>query len=511
VVDAQRREIGINMALGVAPRRIARRYLLFGLQIALLGTLIGVGLSLLVNQAMGQTMIDLLPLPYFEMPFQVDIFVQGMVVGILVPLLAIVYPIWRAVRVPPVDAIQTGYLVSKGGRLTSFLARVPLPGSSLAQMPARNLLRGLRRTLMTVLGLSTAIIVLLIFIGYVDSFNEMMEVGRREAAQDAPDRLQVRLDDFYARDDALVSRLTDHPEVAQVVPEIVLGGELTGDQTFDVKIRLLDLGNDLWTPTVERGGTTAEGPGVLINAKAARDLGVEVGDRVTLRHPYRASQHTWRMVETPVQVMGIHPDLLRITVYMDIRDAGIMNATGWVNNLQLAPTPGTDVKRLRFDLSQLAGVASVQQPTATVDTLQDMVAQFTEIYLGVELVVLVMAFLIAYNTTRSNIDERRREVATMFAFGTRVRSVIRMAITENLIIGVLSTAVGILLGWWALNAVLVERLGAVTPELEPTITLYPATLGWAVLIGVVVVALTPVFMVRRLTRMDIPSTLRVVE
>ena len=49
------------------------------------------------------------------------------------------------------------------------------------------------------------------------------------------------------------------------------------------------------------------------------------------------------------------------------------------------------------------------------------------------------------------------------------------------------------------------------PDLSPLLTVYPATFGWAVFIGVVVVALTPLLMVRTLLKMDIPSTLRVIE
>jgi putative ABC transport system permease protein len=127
------------------------------------------------------------------------------------------------------------------------------------------------------------------------------------------------------------------------------------------------------------------------------------------------------------------------------------------------------------------------------------------------LLVLVIAFLIAFNTTRTNIEERRRELATMFAFGTRVRTVIRMAVVENLITGLLGTALGLGLGWSLLNTTLKGFFESDAPELGAIFTLSASTLGWAVLIGVIVVAVTPGFLTRRLLKMDIPSTLRVME
>lgn len=126
-------------------------------------------------------------------------------------------------------------------------------------------------------------------------------------------------------------------------------------------------------------------------------------------------------------------------------------------------------------------------------------------------VVLLIVFLLAFNTTRSNIDERRRELATMFAFGTRIWTVVKMSIEENLIIGLLGTALGIGLGWAVLNAMVTWRIETLMPELSLSIGLAPMTLVWAVIFGVLAVALTPVLMIRQLVRMDIPSTLRVVE
>jgi hypothetical protein len=55
------------------------------------------------------------------------------------------------------------------------------------------------------------------------------------------------------------------------------------------------------------------------------------------------------------------------------------------------------------------------------------------------------------------------------------------------------------------------RFDKMMPELNPVMSVSPFTLGLAVLFGVVAVAMTPLTMARRLARMDIPDTLRVVE
>ena len=74
MVETQRREIGASMALGVSPWAIAVRPLLVGVQIAVLGVVFGVGIGLLVADAMGGVLETFVPLPAYVTPFQTGIF-----------------------------------------------------------------------------------------------------------------------------------------------------------------------------------------------------------------------------------------------------------------------------------------------------------------------------------------------------------------------------------------------------------------------------------------------------
>jgi putative ABC transport system permease protein len=202
---------------------------------------------------------------------------------------------------------------------------------------------------------------------------------------------------------------------------------------------------------------------------------------------------------------------MRIPVYMDIKDAEILNLDGDVNALYVDPASGIKTADIERALTQTEGVALVRRVAGNIDTLEGFFEDFIGIFQAIQFIVLAMAFLVAFNTTRTNMEERQRDIATMFAFGTRVRTTVRMAMTENLIIGLLGTAVGIGLGWLLLNTMLLEMFARDAPDLGTTMSVSSATYAWAVLIGVIVVTVTPIFLTRRLTKMDIPSTLRVVE
>ncbi|HLA44778.1 MAG TPA: FtsX-like permease family protein, partial [Aggregatilineales bacterium] len=158
MVESQRRQIGIGMALGVPRRWIALRPMLVGVQIAVLGTFFGGLMGFLFSQGFGSIMDEFAPMPLFEITLYLRGFLVAVALGIILPVLATLIPVWRAVRVSPIDAIKTGHLVAKGGGLSGVLNRLPLPGDSFTQMPFRNILRAPWRTLLTVLGIALAIL-----------------------------------------------------------------------------------------------------------------------------------------------------------------------------------------------------------------------------------------------------------------------------------------------------------------------------------------------------------------
>jgi putative ABC transport system permease protein len=512
MVEAQRREIGIGMALGVPRRLIAIRPLLVALQISLLGVVFGLAAGAVVGAAFGDLLAEMMPMPVWEMPFQGRIFLEAALLGIVLPFIATLYPVWRALRVEPVDAIRTGHLVAKGGGWTRLVKQTRLPGRSFAQMPIRNLLRSPRRSLLTLFGVGAAIVTLIVVQGMLDSMLATLDDARDEILQDQPDRMIVDLNFFYPVNSSVVTAIQQSPVIAQSEPGLRLGGYLMHNgKTIETFLDMVNPDSTVWKPTVVEGKRSSDQPGVLLSEKAAKDLGVEVGQTITLKHPQREGLLSYGWVETEVEVLGIHALPMRFQTYMDIEQAKLMGLAGIVNNLQVIPAPGhtpDDVKQAMF---RQAGVASVQPTNAVVKTFEDLLGMFVSMLFVIVVAAIGLAFLIAYNSTSINMDERSREMATMFAFGVRIRTVTRMAVVENLVLGVLGTTVGYFVGrmlfWWILDTKVSSQLA----DVGVVVTVAPTTLLTAVLIGVLVVALTPLLSIRRMVKMDLPSTLRVME
>ena len=513
IVEAQRRQIGIGMALGVPRAQIALRPLLVGAQIALLGVVFGLLLGWLLSQIMGSILRDFMPMPIMTTPFQAQVFFQTAALGVLLPVVATVYPVWRAVRVLPIDAIRSGALIRKGSGLAPLLMRVPLPGRSFTQMPLRNLLRAPRRTLLTLLGIAAAITTLIALIGVLDTFYATIDTAENEFNQRHPDRMIVALNSFYGDTSPRVTAVAAQPEVGMAEAGLQLGGELRRDgKSLKVSLELINLNSELWRPTVIEGAYPAEGePGILLSRSAADELNVGAGDTVTLWHPRREGLFSVRMVESEVSVSGIHPNPLGFLTYMDLSQASLMGMEGVTNYLQIEPAPGATQDEVQFALFHLPGIASVRPVSIFTEAFGEAMGLLTAFMGVVSVAVLAMAFLIAFNSTSINVDERAREIATLFAFGLPIRTVLRMTVVENLITGILGTLLGLGLGWGVLVWFVTREFSAVVPNVSFTMTLAPLTVGIALVLGVLVVALTPLLNLRKLTRMNLPATLRVVE
>ena len=145
------------------------------------------------------------------------------------------------------------------------------------------------------------------------------------------------------------------------------------------------------------------------------------------------------------------------------------------------------------------------------DTFRDLIGRFIGLLQVVQVAVFVLALAIAFNSASLNLDERARDYATMFAFGVTRRRAVGLAMIEGALLGVLATSLGLAAGFGLVQ----WFVGSVFPRTAPEIGLLrwisPKTLAMVVAMGVAAVALAPLLTARRMGRMDMPGTLRVME
>jgi putative ABC transport system permease protein len=322
----------------------------------------------------------------------------------------------------------------------------------------------------------------------------------------------VDLETFTPVDSEAVQAVRRSPAVAEAQPALQLFGTLRGDEDIDVIVDLLPFGEGaLWKPTLSEGSVAAvEQGGIVLSEKAARDLHVEVGGTVRLRHPVREAL-SYRLVESRVPVAAIHPGALRMQAYLDLGAAGRFNLEGITNALEVAPARGVGEDEAIRALFPITGVAAVRPAAGAAKALRDTLEEFFGVLRVMELIVLLLAVLIAFNAASISMDERRREHATMEAFGLRPRTILGMTTAEGMAAGLLGTALGVAAGQLVVRWMVTAQLDRTMPDLAVEGFVSPATLLTALALGVVAVGAAPLLTARRVRNMDLPATLRVVE
>jgi putative ABC transport system permease protein len=267
----------------------------------------------------------------------------------------------------------------------------------------------------------------------------------------------------------------------------------------------------MWRPRIGTGRAPRGDAEIAIAPKAAADLGVGVGDAITAQVVGRGAGGRPAPAALRLRVAGLTGDPFRAFAYADASLAARVGLAGVTDALSVLPAAGRSAGDVQRALARSTIVATTRPVTADSDALADTMDQFRGIIQVAAGAALVLAVLMAFNLAGISLEERRREYATMFAYGLPVRRALGVAALENLVVGVLGTALGAGIGLLAFSWMNDSLFADTWPEIAIERHLTPASMLAAVLVGVVAVTVTPYLMARRLRRMDVPSTLRVVE
>jgi putative ABC transport system permease protein len=510
VVESQRRDIGIAMSLGVTPSEISIRPLVMAVEVAVagvvLGILVGWGTSTWVlHHSQSQV-----PLPFWRTPWQGGLFLRGAALGLFIPLLGSAYPVWRSIRVAPTDALLAPHLRNIRHWAGGLTRGVRLPGSTLVEAPIRRITIAPTRSVMTVLSIGLILAPLLAAFGTTDSASSTINSETRISSGSERNQLLVSLTSYQPAASSAVSAVVHSSLVASYALGLDTGGYLVrGSKRLGVSISMVDLSNPLAVPMALASQKIASG-GIVISTKAASDLGTRVGGSVILRHPLRQGLG-YRFVDTRVPVRAVVNSPYVFLAYMSLRDEQMMGLQGIVNAAVVVPRSGVSMNQLQRGISSLPGVAWALPSATLANTIRDLLALVANLFIVLQIVIGLLAFLVAYNSTKIGSDERAREHATMMAFGVRARQIVLIGVAESVILGVMGVGVGLAVGLLILHWVLATVFPAAVPELSVLPSIAMSSYLLTALIGLVAAALAPTLVTRQLQRMSLPSALRFVE
>lgn len=227
-------------------------------------------------------------------------------------------------------------------------------------------------------------------------------------------------------------------------------------------VRVFSLSEQVLGSWFGLGGTDAEngeapaveGASLVLGAKLAAELGVGLGDWITLSARTRYDVHN----ADDFQIIGLidstEPTINFNGVYIDFKDAQeFLDLEGLRTELTVRMADRINLKDAMADSDELAASISAAHPDLLAKSFGEVGRQFLEIAkvkskgTGVIiLVVLVIAGVGIANTVLMSVYSRIREIGVLRAFGLKPKQISRLFLIEGAIIGFLGSVAGVLFG-----------------------------------------------------------------
>lgn len=447
VISQQVNQIGIMKAIGANTGQISLVYLLTVFVYGLLALLVALPLG-----ALGAYGINVFMLTFFNInpgPFQVSFQAVLVQVGIamLAPLLASLIPIFNGSRITVREAISTYGLGGAVGLLDRLVARMKY-ASRLVLLTISNTFRNKWRVVLTQITLVGSGIIFMMVMSVRDSttytftdllfqilnfnvnlqFEKPVRIEMVETATLAqPGVKAVEMWGFTSAKIRLASRPESDDDKSATVFGVPLPTTLYGPQ--------LRVGR--W---LQPDDTTA----VVLNQKLAEDLGVQVGDWVTLDHGLKG-ESTWQVVGLlfdPVINNSAH--VARAPMLREIGQVG-RASTLWV---QTERTDAAGEKAVAQELRQFFDQRKMEVNAQSIffnDTASEIIEGILFRFGIIISLLAAMAVIIAIvgsiglsGVLSLSVLERRREIGVMRAIGASSGKISLLFIGEGLILGILS-------------------------------------------------------------------------
>lgn len=511
IVIEQKRQIGVMKSLGASRMDTMLIYsgvaLVYGILGVIPGVLVGIPAGNMAAKGIAPEMNILLH-GFQWSAFSIGL---GILLGLLVPVVASLLPVFNGTRVKILDAmtdlgIDTHY---GGGILAAFIQWLPLP--TTIKQGFSNVVMKKTRILFTVMTLAVAVGA---FMGIYSGFDQLKTgLSRFEESYQAQivllpletrpaSEIQAVIQNHFAgRIRAVEAGVQMAVEFKGFQAEAVAGstGEIYA-YGYDTRSP-----NPAFTFTLEQGQPitpATEAAGIIISSKLADSMGKTVGDKVVMTVPGRSA--TFEIVgiaDYPFDQVWMHgATLAALSGYSPEQPPAYYLITEQKNPSAEA------VDDLMKELNSAFAEAGI--PTTSTNLVQ-VVGDVTQTYTSFQMIFQVVALLIALVgalglliTLSMSVYERQKEIGVMRSIGASATTVASQFVTEGMLVGLFAWLVGLPL-MIGIEIMLIEVTG-MKGVLRTEITPAPLLIG---LVGVAlltfVASLLPALSAARKTVSDI--------
>ncbi len=505
MVDEQRSQLGVLMALGYGRFAIMSKFLVYSGTATVLGCALGIVIgSWIIPAVVWQAYSIMYDFSteivfYFSVPTSLIVFCAYFGAMLLVTWLAC----RRELSDTPANIIRPR--APKIGKRV-LLEKIPFIWNHLSFMwkvSMRNLFRYKLRVFMMILGIGGCTALMITGFGIRDSIQHVVDDQYSEVTlYDIAVTFDEPVDNI-AQDEfsSSVSEISDNLMYAYQGSTTVSAGNSEQSGYLTVVDSDSNIQNFIDFHSKDGQLELPSDGGALINIGLAQDLELEVGDSFSIR-----GDDTGVMTFT---VSGIFDNYIYNYVYITTETyTSISGAEPEINTAFLTVPDNVDQSSAAALLLGMDNVINVSESNVMRDRIGSMMDSLIYIVLLTIVCAAALAFIVIYNLTNINITERLREIATVKVLGFYQWESAIYVLRENIVLTVLGALVGIPLGF-GLNSFIINAINVDLIRFTPQIAF--RSFAISLLLTFVFSILVDFLMYFRLNRINTAEALKAAE
>ena len=509
MVEEERTQIGILKALGYSKRSIAMKYLLYALLATLGGSIFGamVGLKVLPTVIITAYKIMYQNIPEVITPFNYYYASLATILAVFCVLLATLGACYKELLAKPAELMRP--MAPKNGKRV-LLERFPFIWNKLSftwKATIRNLLRYKKRFFMTVFGIGGCMALLLvgfglkdsIFVIYTRQFDEVMLYDAsisydKQANEEQISNLKSAIDDneligssIKVRESMVdISHNGEEKSLYMIIPE--------DTQQIDNFI--------VYRSRTHHTAYHLDDSGVILTEQVAKKLNVKVGDTLTLKDGDKQAE---------VPVSAISENYLSHYLYMspELYQKTFGNEVNYNEFLLLLPGVNQQ-KELQVGnkLLELPATTGIFYVSYFRNLLDHVLVSLNIVVWVLIIAAGALAFVVLYNLNNININERRRELATIKVLGFYNNELAKYVYRENVVLTIIGAIAGVVFG------IILHRYVITTVEID--LVMFGRNIGfssyvYSILLTIFFSAFVNFVMYFKLKKIDMVESLKSVE
>ena len=512
MVDEERQLIGTYKALGYTRSRITGKYAIYVLLAALTGSVVGIAVLARVLPGVimnAYAIMYFVPSEAFPIDVPLALLSAGLVIAIV--LLATGASAAATLREKP-SSLMLPRAPKSGKRI--LLEQIGPLWSRLSftwKVTCRNIFRYKKRLIMTVIGIAGCTALLLTGLGLHDAINDIIDIQYGEIIRH--NALIMLEDDLDDQDRAEVARVIEESGAVQsstpaFTQTMLASGPRAQDKRIDVVVpQDPDVFATMKLLRTREGheALSIADDCVLLNEKMAQELGLKVGDTIEV-HPQDAMGNATSTVYK-FTIGALFENYIYNYLYMT-------QATYEASVGKPAPMNAL-YANIDEDPAARQSLDEALRATGCVKTLSyndEVISTYKTMLRSVDLIVAVLvvsaaalAFIVLYNLTNINIEERIREIATLKVLGFTRRETNAYIFREIALLAILGAALGLVLGTF------LESFVVVTAEVDQVMfgrTVHPPSFVMAFVLTLVFSGISMLLMRPKLAHVNMVESLK---